>query len=194
MYTSDRTPVSAPSTRRGQGSLGSVVLLIAALLIATTTVGVFFDVTGALESDTEAAGERGAQQVSGGFVVIGTTGFVDNATDTVETVTLVVGWDGQPVDLSDVVVDPTEGSAQSVGDTGAVTVESFEDDDGSLSQGVLNDEDDRAGLRIDLSAIGVGRLEPGQSQQVRLIDAGGTTVQVRLTVPDSLAGRDTVSL
>lgn len=194
MSVSDRTPITGQSACRGQGSIGSVLLLIAALLIATTTAGVFFEVTGGLQSDMEAAGEQGAEQVSGGIVVIGATGFVDDATDTIDSVTLVVSWEGQPVDLTDVVVQPTDGSAESVSTTGPVTVESITDDDGSLSRGVLNAESDRAGLRIDLSAIGVGRLEPGESQRIQLIDPGGTSTQVRLNVPESLSGRDTVSL
>ncbi|WP_459194977.1 archaellin/type IV pilin N-terminal domain-containing protein [Halosimplex sp. J119] len=194
MYRRDRVSDLERPDRRGQGSIGSLIVLIAALLIAATTAGVFLEVTGNFQQDTEAVGDRGADQISSRIVVVGTTGYVNNTAETVDNVTLVVRSDSQHLDLSDVVVESPVGSANSAGSTSAITIESLSDDDGSLDRGVLNAGDDRAGIRIELSEIGIGSLSAGQSERLRLIAPDGASTGVQLTVPTSLAGQDTVSL
>jgi archaellin len=194
VYRRERVSDLERPDHRGQGSIGSLVVLIAALLIAATTAGVFLEVTGSFQRDTEAVGDRGAEQISSRIVVLGVTGYVNTTAETVEDVTLVVRSDSQHLDLSGVVVDSPAGSANGVGSTSAITIESLSDDDGSLDRGVLNSENDWAGARIELSGVGIGPLSTGQSEQVRLIAPDGASTTVRLTVPTSLAGRGTVSL
>ena len=198
MSESNRRQERATVERRAQSSVGSIILLIAALLIAAATAGVLFEVVGGFQSDATTASDKSADRVIARTEVVGSTGHVNTTGETVEAVTLVVkrAEGGGNMDLNSVVVGTTIGSGADapVGSAAEVTVTSLRDDDDSLSQDILNDDRDRAALRIDLAALTGVELQPSESGTIRLLSPDGATTTVRISVPSSLTGKTTVPL
>jgi archaellin len=194
----NRREERATVKRRAQSSLGSIILLIAALLIAAATAGVLFEVVGGFQSDAATASDKSADRVIARTEVVGSTGHVNTTGQSIEAVTLVVkrAEGGGNMDLSDVVVGTTIGSGADapVGSAAEVTVTPLRDDDDSLSRDILNDDGDRAALRIDLAALTGVELQPSESGTIRLLSPDGATTTVRVSVPSSLNGKTTVPL
>lgn len=184
--------------RRAQSSVGSIILLIAALLIAAATAGVLFEVVGGFQSDAATASDKSADRVIARAEVVGTTGHVNTTGETVEAVTLVVkrAEGSGNMDLGDVVVGTTIGSGADapVGSSTEVSLTTLADDDDSLARGILNDDNDRAALRIDLAALTGVELQPSESGTIRLLSPDGATTTVRVSVPSSLTGKTTVAV
>ena len=184
--------------RRAQSSVGSIILLIAALLIAAATAGVLFEVVGGFQSDAATASDKSADRVIARAEVVGTTGHVNTTGETVEAVTLVVkrAEGSGNMDLDNVVVGTTIGSGADapVGSSTEVSLTTLADDDDSLARGILNDDNDRAALRIDLAALTGVELQPSESGTIRLLSPDGATTTVRVSVPSSLTGKTTVPL
>lgn len=198
MSAPNRRQERAAAERRAQSSVGSIILLIAALLIAAATAGVLFEVVGGFQSDAATASDKSADRVIARAEVVGTTGHVNTTGNTVEAVTLVVkrAEGGGNMDLNDVVVGTTIGSGADapVGTSAEVSLTTLTDDDDSLSRGILNDNGDRAALRIDLAALTGTELQPSESGTIRLLSPDGATTTVRISVPSSLSGETTVAL
>ena len=188
----------ATTERRAQSSIGSIILLIAALLIAAATAGVLFEVVGGFQSDAATASDKSADRVIARAEVVGTTGHVNTTGETVEAVTLVVkrAEGGGNMDLGDVVVGTTIGSGADapVGSSTDISLTTLADDDDSLARGILNDDNDRAALRIDIAALTGVELQPSESGTIRLLSPDGATTTVRVSVPSSLTGKTTVPL
>ena len=188
----------AASGGRAQSSVGSIILLIAALLIAAATAGVLFEVVGGFQSDAATASDKSADRVIARAEVVGTTGHVNTTGNTVEAVTLVVkrAEGGGNMDLNNVVVGTTIGSGADapVGSSAEVSLSALADDDDSLSRGILNDDSDRAALRIDLAALTGVELRPSESRTIRLLLPDGATTTVRVSVPSTLDGKTTVAV
>jgi len=188
----------ATTERRAQSSIGSIILLIAALLIAAATAGVLFEVVGGFQSDAATASDKSADRVIARAEVVGTTGHVNTTGETVEAVTLVVkrAEGGGNMDLGDVVVGTTIGSGADapVGSSTDISLTALADDDDSLARGILNDDNDRAALRIDIAALTGVELKPSESGTIRLLSPDGATTTVRVSVPSSLTGKTTVPL
>jgi archaellin len=188
----------AATERRAQSSVGSIILLIAALLIAAATAGVLFEVVGGFQSDAATASDKSADRVIARAEVVGTTGHVNTTGETVEAVTLVVkrAEGGGNMDLGDVVVGTTIGSGANapVGSSTQVSLTALADDDDSLARGILNDDNDRAALRIDIAALTGVELQPSESGTIRLLSPDGATTTVRVSVPSSLTGKTTVAV
>lgn len=196
---SSRLPTARHS--RGQSGIGTLIILIAMILVATIAAGVFFDTIGSLQSEAGQASEESASQVTTRISVINVVG-TDISGDSVGTVKLTVRSDSQSglIDLGKTI-------AQWLGPAGAVdlttagtadsqhfSVESARDDDNSIDgEGVLNAPGDRATLRFDATAIGGSGLESGQTVTIRLNTATGGTTGVHLVVPEQLSG-NSVSL
>lgn len=67
-----------PGNDRGQTGIGTIVILIALMLIATVTAGVMFDVAGVLQSQSDRTGAQSGDQVTGRLQAVNTVG---NVTD-----------------------------------------------------------------------------------------------------------------
>jgi len=200
------------SPDRGQVGVGTVIVLIAVLLVAVTTVGVFFEVAGTLQGDTGAAGEAASDRFTGQLEVVAVTGTVQDGT--VEVVNITVGQATQSgtTDLRDATV-------QWVGPGGAATLvwagadadgptfglTTVRDDDGSGP--VLDSVRDRAiltvdpgsginattevdGETVDVRQVGPA-LEPGDTVDVAVVTDG--SARYRIQVPLTLDG-ETVEL
>lgn len=203
--TPDRDPIGCRG--RAQIGLGTIIVLIAVLLVAVTTVGVFFEVAGTLQGDTETAGDATADRFTGRLEVVAATGTVQDGT--VEVVNVTVG---QATNRG--VTDLREATVQWVGPAGAETlvwagtdeagptfgITPVRDDDGSGR--VLTSDSDRAvltidpgpginatteidGETVDIRQVGPA-LEPGETVAVDVVT--DETTSYRLRVPLTLEG------
>ena len=165
---------------------------------------------GCVGANVEFVGDGPGSQTTGRLSVAGSVvGTVsdDAVTDIAVSVRREPG--SGAIDLSDITIQfvgpdsvatltYTSGSLTGPGGASAFAVTAIRDDDDSLSTGdpVLNDDADRAQLRIDLGS-GTGspnELDPGESASLTLTTQEGGETEVRVTVPDTLAGSDTVVL
>ncbi|MFC7132886.1 MULTISPECIES: archaellin/type IV pilin N-terminal domain-containing protein [Salinibaculum] len=201
-----------PHTReRGQAGIGTLIILIAAMLIAALSVGVMFETTGLLQGKTASASGDVSDQITGQIEIIAVSGQVYDGT-TVDVVNVTVkSADGKAVDLRDATIQwvgPSGAAtlvwagANATGPTFGITMV------GSAGQRVLADDTDRAtltidpgdainattridGQTVDIEETGAG-LQPGDRVSVDIVTDSTTTYSLR--VPDSLRGNETVGL
>jgi flagellin FlaB len=197
---------------RGQVGIGTIIVLVAALLVAITTVGVFFEVAGSLQSDTAATSEGAADRFTGRLEVIAVTGTVQDGA--VEVVNVTVGQASATG-----ATDLRAATVQWVGPAGAPTlvwagrtdgpgfgITAVRDADGSGL--VLNDDRDRAVLTID-PGTGINATTTVDGETVDIEETGpalepreqvtvdittDTTTSYRIQVPVSLPDSGTVDL
>lgn len=188
------------STDRGQVGIGTLVLLIAALLVATTTVGVFMQTTGMLQSQTAEVSDNVDRQLSQRVSSIAMTGSVEttDGTPSVTEVKLILKANSAalPVELGSSVVSlqtPTSTaslvySGSTVSDQGVTFgVEPLRDSQDSVP--TLTEPADRFAI-----VIATPSLSPNARIQIKLILPTGTTQRFTATVPPSLDGETTVEL
>lgn len=175
-----------------------MIILIAALLVATVTAGVLFEVTGAFQEDAAQTGEESADRVVTRVEAITATGRVNQTGNTVDQVSIVLkrAHGSGSIDVDEYLVATAigDGANAPVGDSDAVTLDPLVDRDGSLAEGRLDSDDDRLALRLDVRALTGAELRPGDTGTVRLVSPDGASTSVRLDVPSSFGGRRTVSL
>lgn len=191
---------------RAQIGIGTLVVFLSMVLVASIAGGVLINTTGILGGS--AAAESQATSVEG-LLVIGQTGeHIREGRVGVVNLTVTVGPEASAVDLRDttvtwvgpdgaynVVNDDAPGSSEAP--TYAVTAVS--DPDGSAP--VLNGAHDRLILTFDLGSNdrrGVSpfgsELEAGDMVKVTLVTGDGVTTTTRLAVPPTVRGRPAVVL
>ena len=176
--------------------------------------GILVNTAGFVQSTAEETGQRSAEQVTNRLQVVSAVG-TDVANERVGAVELVVKKAPGAADINlssltmqwvsnEQVVDLTHASARSSGSTETFVVDAIQDPDGSVADDlVLNDPADRARIRLDIGdgtsvegvdTSAIGALEPGQSVTVQIVTRSGGETTLRLTVPETLAGKDAVAL
>ena len=195
---------------RARIGLGTLVVFLSMVLVASIAAGVLLNTTGLLESGAAAAGDEERPSKVARLLVVGETGeHVRDGTVGVVNLTVTTTPDAEPVDLRKttltwvgpsgayhVLHDDAAGGRD--GPTFHVTL--LSDPDGSAP--VLDEADDRMLLTLDLggrddvSAVGefAHGLRPGDTVKVVLTTGDGRTIPTRLAVPASLANRNTVVL
>ncbi|MEF8785934.1 MAG: archaellin/type IV pilin N-terminal domain-containing protein [Haloarculaceae archaeon] len=178
---------------RAQSGIGTLIILIAAILVATMAAGVFFDIAGLLQGETESTSEGVSQQFDGRLEIVSVSGEVSNDTVDRVNVTVKLSSDSGTADLSAATI-------QWIGPAGVETLTwDGENTTGSTfgitvfgrSDTVLDAGTDRATFTIDPETFGPA-LEPGDVVTITI----GTDSELvyRLQVPRSLEGRSTVGL
>jgi len=196
-------PSSQPEeTGRGQVAVGTLVIFIALTLIAVATTAVLFDTAGLLQSQATDTGEETSDQVTDRLDVVAVTG--ENITNgEIKQVDVVVtnSPGGSPVDLRNVTVQwvgPGVGTTLVHGDAALAGQDTFStvsytDVDGTFP--VLSSTEDRYALRFEPGIVfGESGLAKGDRVDLTLVTPAGATLPVRIAVPQSLAGKDSVEL
>lgn len=145
--------------------------------------------------DDEATTARVTNQVN----VVATNGLVREGVVATVHIVIVPAPGSEEIDLSRATIQwiGPEGSrmltygAEGAADT--FTVEAQSDPDGSLDERAVMNSDDRALISMNLSANDTS-LDPGTGAEVSLTLPTGATTSITLQVPDSLDGREAVSL
>lgn len=192
---------------RAQVGVGTVVVLLAMVMVASIAAGVLINTTGVLP---EQSGGDGAAPAAGidGLVVVGQTGTVVDGAVGVVNLTVVPGPNAEAVDLGGTTVTwvAPDGAYNLVSDeaTGATGDGRFHASaraGASESLPVLDSRDDRAVLTFDLGAPDTPRgeafgteLRPGDQVSVTLTTDKGANTRIRLAAPESLGSKRVVVL
>ena len=196
---------------RGQVGIGTLIVFIAMVLVAAIAAGVLINTAGFLQSSSQATGQGASDATSNRLQVVSITG-LDLDNDAVGVVDIIVkhGPGANDVDLETTTVQwiGPSGSFYQLAAGGAngnpdgrFTVETVQDDDGSNP--VLNDQEDRLKLRLELgsdeSVVTGGQpfgseLGEGESATVRITTASGSRTTTEVLVPETISGTSAVRL
>jgi len=203
----DTTPER--SGRRAQAGVGTLILLIALLLIAAVAAGVFLNVSQVFRGQSEETGEAVREQLTGEVSVVATTGNVATVDGTtgVDRVRFIVtaGGSGQRLAIDDTLVvwagpdgsyqltaaaDP-DNPASIDGSEFAYVPERDTDD----SAPIVDSRSDRVAVVVSVGSFGTDAVvEPGDAVSATFVTPDGSQTVVRISVPQSLSGRDSVVL
>lgn len=185
---------------RGQIGIGTLLLFIAVLLVATTTASVLVQTTGSLETQSDRVSSDVNHQTTTRVSVIATTGTVttSGAAPAVETLRLIVKrpTTSEPIDLAGTtihVAQPNQTSTLTYAGgptpTAGATfgVDALRDPQQTVPR--LTQPADRFAV-----VIASQPLPAATSVTITIVLPSGSTQIVSLTVPDSLAGETTVAL
>ncbi|PSP55908.1 flagellin [Halobacteriales archaeon QS_1_67_19] len=193
-------------TDRGQVGIGTLIVFIAMVLVAAIAAGVLINTAGFLQTKSEQTGQESSDQVSNRVVVVSKVGNVDSTGPGINQLTLTVmkssgsgdidlsastiSWNG-PDNTNTLTYEGLESDGSSpTSDT--FTVGDVRDDDNDAP--VLTAQEDRYEIHIDAEAVEGSLLDEGASAQIRITSRSGATTLVRIKVPDSLAGDNTVTV
>ena len=200
---------SRSERRRAQAGVGTLILLVALLLLAAIAAGVFLNVSQVFQGQSEETGEAVREQLTGEVSVVATTGNVTTVDGTtgVDRVRFIitVGGSGQRLAIDETLVvwagpdgsyqltaaaDP-DNPASIDGSEFAYVVE--QDNDGSAP--ILNARSDRIAVVVRVGSFGTDAVvEPGDAVSVTFVTPDGSQTVVRISVPQSVSGRDSVVL
>jgi flagellin FlaB len=198
---------------RGQVGIGTLIVFIAMVLVAAIAAGVLINTAGFLQSSSEATGEGASDATSNRLQVVSATG-TSLGDDGVGVVSLTVkaGPGASNIDLETTTVQwvGPSGSFYQLAENGAsgdpdgrFSIETVQDTDGSSP--VLNEQEDRLTIKLDLGADDGGDLgEPdnafgneigeGESATVRITTASGSQTTEEILVPETISGTSAVRL
>jgi flagellin-like protein len=195
-------PPTAGRRVRGQSGIGTLIILIAMILVATIAAGVFFETIGSLQADAGQTSEESASQVTTRLAVVNVVGtdISDNAVGTVEVTVRSASRSGS-IDLGETVAQwlGPDGAADltlsGTADGDHFSVVAARDADGSITgDAVLNDPADRATLRFDATAIAGSGLRSGETVTLQFDTQTGGRTDVHIVVPEQVPDGSTVSL
>lgn len=177
-----------------QSGIGTLIILIAVILVATMTVGVFFDVAGLLSGETSSTSEDISDQFSGRAQIVAVAGHVSNGTIDRVNITVKPSSGDGVIDLREAAVQWLgPGSVQTyvwrgANQTGNPTFE-LTTYNGGNTPGVLARETDSATLVVE--PVG-DPLEEAETVTFTLLTDAEQQYQFR--VPDPLPDRSSVGL
>jgi flagellin FlaB len=201
---------------RGQVGIGTLIVFIAMVLVAAIAAGVLINTAGFLQSSAEATGQGASDSTTNRLQVVSVTGesFTgDNAVGVVN-ITVKAGPGSGNIDLGETTVQwvgpsgayyQLAASSSSSPPDGSFPVSAVQDDDDSITNSqVLNDNEDRATLTLDLGtsdSVGDGSytpfgeaLEEGETATVRIETGSGSLTIREIVVPPTISGTSAVQL
>jgi flagellin-like protein len=182
-----------PHDEKAQSGIGTLIILIAAILVATMAAGIFFDVAGLLSGQTQATSEDVSNQFEGQLEIVTVAGQISGDTVDLVNITVRLPSDNAAVDLRDATIQwvgPTD--VRTYTWTGSGTDPSFDATIlGGSGNKILDGGTERAILTIDPTESGAA-LNEGESVSITIITSAETAY--RLHVPRSLPDRSSVEL
>ena len=191
-------PAPEQDTETAQIGVGTLIVLIAVLIVAATTAGVLFNVTDILRSQADESGETVGAAVESPIRVAGVTGRVNQSQDSavLNRTRIVVALDGSsPVELDEGTINlETTDSIESLvyragGPERGVSygVDPIVDLDASAP--TLSDSADRFALVLETAG-----LPPGDRVTIRVSLESGASETIRFRVPAELDSKSAVTL
>ena len=184
--------------RRAQVGAGTLLILIAVLIVAATTAGVLFDVTDLLTAEAETTQRGVASKVAHPLESVAVTGRVNTSTDpeTLQRVNFILSTTSSqivPLDQATVRLE-TPGTSHSLAYTSGSPVrnESFAVEarrDSDRSAPTLNDASDRFAIVVSPPPV-----EAHEWLRLRISTEGGATKSIRVRVPSNRKNVSTILL
>jgi flagellin FlaB len=208
--------VQMPHKRdRGQVGIGTLIVFIAMVLVAAIAAGVLINTAGFLQSQSEQTGQQSSAQVSDRLQVVNTVGeSVTNQQVHVINMTVKKAPGANDIDLNSTtmqfisneqIVDLVHAARDSPGSE--FQTSTIQDDDDSIETSkVLNSQEDRAVVTLDIgnntgtdnvtsvNTANISTLGEGSEATIEVTTQAGGTTTATVTVPDSLSGKSSVSL
>ena len=194
---------------RGQVGIGTLIVFIAMVLVAAIAAGVLINTAGFLQSSSEATGQGASDTTSNRIQVVSATGTALDSNG-VGHVKLVVkkGPGSGNIDLSTTTIQftgPSGSFYQLAEDSGSSADGTFVIDpiqDNGNSDPVLNDQEDRFEINLDLGSdsdvTGADQfgneLGEGESATIRITTASGSQTTEEILVPQTISGTSAVQL
>nr|WP_277542573.1 archaellin/type IV pilin N-terminal domain-containing protein [Halomicroarcula sp. FL173] len=198
---------------RGQVGIGTLIVFIAMVLVAAIAAGVLINTAGFLQSSSEATGQGASDATSNRLQVVSATGtYLGDDGVGVVSLTVKRGPGASNIDLGTTTVEwvgPT-GSFYQLAENGAdgnpdgrFSIETVQDTDDSSP--VLNDQEDRLKIQLDLGTDDGGdltdgstpfgnELGEGESATVRITTSSGSQTTEEILVPKTISGTSAVQL
>ena len=197
---------------RGQVGIGTLVVFIAMVLVAAIAAGVLINTSGYLQNTAQSTGEGASDSTTNRVQVVTATGdHFDSNEVGVVNITVKKAPGAGNVDLGKATVQwvGPSGSYYQLAEDGAdgdpdgkFLLSDIQDGDDSLP--VLNDNEDRFTITLDLEDADVvdsdsgfefgQRIGEGEKATVRITTAAGGTTVERVVVPKTLSGESAVTL
>jgi len=201
---------------RGQVGIGTLIVFIAMVLVAAIAAGVLINTAGFLQSSAEATGQGASDSTTNRLQVVSATGEYftsDNAVGVVN-ITVKAGPGAGNIDLGATTVQwvgpsgsyyQLAASSSSSPPDGSFLVSAVQDDDSSITNSqVLNNNEDRATITLDLGTTdNVGStsyqsfgeaLDEGETASVRIETPTGSTTIREIVVPQTISGTSAVQV
>jgi flagellin FlaB len=189
-----------------ESSIGTLIIFIAMVLVATITAGVLFDTVGLIGGQTEQTSEETASELADRLEVVTITGNNITETDgnrTVNRVEVIVtlAEGSEPINLENVTVRWVGNQGFVLQDESTVddpntetfSTATYADPDGSFP--VLTETDDRFALQFEPGTeFGDSGLVSNEQVQLTILSPTGSQKEITFTVPRSLVGKDSVEM
>jgi flagellin-like protein len=196
--------------RRGQVGIGTLIVFIAMVLVSAIAAGVLINASGFLQTKAEQTGQQSSAQTVDRVRVVSASAEVYNeealsvvnltvqkapGSNFIDMENATVTWIGPSGSYNLIASTVTEPGAD-----GEFRAEGFKDADTSFP--VLNDDDDRLILSFDLGSTdkvnGVKQfgehVSQGEEFTILITTRSGATTRFKGRVPESLSGRDSLTL
>ncbi|MEF8772688.1 hypothetical protein [Halodesulfurarchaeum sp.] len=201
VVSANNSPVTSTETgfdRRGQIGASTLIILIAALIVAASTAGVLMNVTGFLQSEAAVTGDSVSADIDSPVRVAGVTGRVNQSADppALNRTRIVVALDGSsPVNISSSTVRvETKASKDTLvyrgtGPDQGVSFGIAAVADEKNTAPILTETGDRFAVLVDTPPLAVG-----DQVTIRLSLETGATKTVRFRVPPQIDSESAVIL
>ena len=197
---------------RGQVGIGTLLVIIAMVLVAAIAAGVLINTAGFLQTKSSETGEKSSQQVTNRIQILSATGQITNDNNYVDVVDLTVarnagsdninvwntsieyvGPDNAVTLVANTSVNSSDNSAKSTATATEFNVSTIRDVDNSHP--VINDGDDRFKITIDIGDIRTDSgLPEGESAQLKFVTRSGAITVYDVRTPISLSGKSVAKL
>lgn len=184
--------------RRAQIGAGTLLILIAVLIVAATTAGVLFDVTDLLRAEADTTQRGVSEEITNSLEIVAVTGRMNTSTEelTLQRANFIVTATNPhvvPLDEAAVRLE-TRTTSQALKYTsgepiqgGSFSVEPLKDIDGSAP--TLNNDSDRFAIAVSTPPVGAEEW-----LRLRITTERGATETIRVRVPRTSHNKSSVLL